>query len=359
MVVVCPHPENMAPGQRLKYEQYFDYFRANKIEVTVKPFMSVRFQNIIYKKGYFFEKTFWTFHGYVKRFIFLFSLKKYDLTYIFLWVTPFGPPVFEWLYRILSKKVIFDIDDLVYLPGVKSSVNPFVSGLKGRNKPIFLMKKADHVITCTPYLDEFVRQFNLRTTDISSTINTNKYKPRQDYSIYGRKVILGWSGSHSTSKYLYLLEPVFRTLQQNKIQFKLMVMGDNSFHIDGIDIEAFPWKEQYEIDIISKFDIGLYPLPDEKWVYGKSGLKALQYMAAGIPTIATAIGTNFRIIENNINGLLVNTQEEWVDCIGKLIEDETLRKRLGQKGAEIVERQFSVNANKSTYLSILQKVLAT
>ena len=81
-------------------------------------------------------------------------------------------------------------------------------------------------------------------------------------------------------------------------------MGDENFKIDGVEVEAIPWKESYEIEVIKKFDIGLYPLPDEPWVYGKSGLKALQYMAAGVPTIATAIGTNFRIIENGVDGFL-------------------------------------------------------
>ena len=129
MLVICPHPENMVPGQRLKYEQYFNHFRENNIDVVVKPFMNVRFQEIVYKKGYFFEKIYWTLVGYWKRFFLLFSIRKYDLSYIFLWVTPFGPPLFEWMVCKLSKKIIYDIDDLVYLPESKSSVNNLISGL--------------------------------------------------------------------------------------------------------------------------------------------------------------------------------------------------------------------------------------
>ena len=358
MIVICPHPENMAPGQRLKYEQYFDYFRENNIAITVQPFMSVRFQKIVYKKGNFPEKIFWTIYGYIKRFFLIFSLRKYDLTYIFLWVTPFGPPFFEWIYTTISRKVIYDIDDLVYLPESKSNANKLVAGLKGRRKPIFLMCKADHVITCTPYLDSFVRQYNPKTTDISSTINTGKYRSVKNYSIDNRKIILGWSGSHSTSKYLYLLDAVFRKLMNEGCDFKLLVMGDESFKIEGIDVEALPWKESYEADVIRRFDIGLYPLPDEQWVYGKSGLKALQYMAAGVPTIATAIGANFRIIENGVNGFLVKTTEEWISCIRRLSKDKELRIQIGEKGMETVENRFSINANKEIYLSILHKVLA-
>lgn len=354
MLVVCPHPENMVPGQRLKYEQYFGYFRENNIEVVVKPFMSVRFQQIVYKKGRFLEKVMWTVIGYIKRFFLLFKIPSYDVSYIFLWVTPFGPPFFEWLYCKLSRKVIYDIDDLVYLPGVKSDVNPFISGLKGKNKPLFMMKKADHVITCTPYLDNIVRKYNQNTTDISSTINTEAYRPKENYSINQDKVILGWSGSVSTIKHLKVLEPVFRLLQKEGIPFKLLVMGDENFRMDGIEVEALAWKESYEVDVIKRFDIGLYPLPDEQWVYGKSGLKALQYMAAGIPTIATAIGTNFRIIEDDHNGFLVSDNDEWITRLKQLILDKDLRERIGKKGVEVVENKFSIHANRDTYLSIIR-----
>jgi glycosyltransferase involved in cell wall biosynthesis len=358
ILFICPHPENVAPGQRLKYEQYFDYLRQSGFELTIKPFESTRFWKIKFKRGpfIFLEKIFWTIIGYIKRFFLLFSIPGYDVVYVFLWVTPLGPPFFERLVAKISKKMIYDIDDLIFLKNT-SMESRFIDSLKGRKKPVFLMKKADHVITCTPYLDEFVRKYNPETTDISSTINTEKYLPKKDYSIDKDKIILGWSGSVSTTIHLKVLEPVFQKLKEEGIPFKLLAMGDERFYIEGIEIEALPWKESYEIDVISRFDIGLYPLPDKQWVYGKSGLKALQYMAAGIPTVATAIGTNFRIIENNVNGFLVTTESEWIEALKLLMKDEATRRRIGEKGREIVATKFSINANKDVYKGILLKVI--
>ncbi len=169
--------------------------------------------------------------------------------------------------------------------------------------------------------------------------------------------MLGWSGSHSTSKYLRLLKPVFLKLKEENIPFRLLVMGDENFNMEGIEVEALPWKESYEVEVIGRFDIGLYPLPDEQWVYGKSGLKALQYMAAGIPTIATAIGANFRIIENGVNGFLASGDAEWLKYIHALAGDENLRRQIGRAGAVNVRNKFSIEANKDIYLSIINSLI--
>jgi glycosyltransferase involved in cell wall biosynthesis len=353
ILVICPHPVGYAPGQRLKYEQYFDTFREAGYDITVSPFMSEVFQKIVYKKGKFLQKAFWTFAGYLRRVYDLFRIRKYDVVYTFLWVVPFAPPVFEKLTRKLARKMIYDIDDLVFL-NPPSSTNPLIHYLRSSKNHISLMKSADHVITCTPYLDSFVRKYNQNTTDISSTINTDLYRPKTDYSVK-EKFIVGWSGSHSTSKYLHLLDDVFRELVKTH-SFKLLVMGDENFSLEGVEVEALPWKESYEVEVISRFDIGVYPLPDEEWVLGKSGLKALQYMSVGIPTVATGIGTIFRIINNSENGFLVNTNEQWKSVLSSLMDDQQLRECVGRKAADTVEKNYSINANKSVYLSILEEL---
>jgi L-malate glycosyltransferase len=353
LLILCPNPVGHAPGQRLKYEQYFSHFSESGYEITVSPFISEAFQRIVYKKGNLVRKVFYTLAGYGRRILDLFRMPEYDIVYAFLWVAPFAPPVFEKLTRRLAKKLIYDIDDLVFLTP-PSSTNPLVHYLKSPRNHIYLMKTADHVITCTPYLDQFVRKYNNRTTDISSTINTDLYKPKIDYTVKD-KFTIGWSGSHSTSKYLHLLDDIFKELAE-KYDFKLLVMGDADFHIPGVEVEALPWKEDYEVKVISRFDIGVYPLPDEEWVLGKSGLKALQYMALGIPTIATAIGTIFRIIQDNENGFLVTSNDQWKQRIVQLMQDVQLRERIGRNASNAVECFYSVNANKSKYLSVLDSL---
>ena len=168
-------------------------------------------------------------------------------------------------------------------------------------------------------------------------------------------MVLGWSGSHSTSQYLYLLESVLQNIS-NARSIKILVIGDASFNIDGIELEALPWSESTEVDDLRRIDIGLYPLPDEPWVYGKSGLKALQYMALGIPTVASAVGMTFKVIEDGVSGFLVKDDREWITTITRLIDDPALRERIGKASRSRVLDTYSVKVNQSTYLSIFKEV---
>lgn len=354
ILVLCPHPEGYVPGQRLKYEQYFSSWRSNGFEVTVKPFFNEATQKVLYKKGHFLQKVGGTLGSYCRRLAQLFTIPQYDIVYVFLWVTPFGPPLMEWLVSKLAKKMVYDIDDLVYIK--HSKAEPWYAlFLKGRNKPMFLMKKADHVITCTPYLDEYARKFNPNTTDISSTINTDTYVPVNKYENTDSPIVLGWSGSHSTIRMLKTIAPVFLALKK-QIRFKLLIMGSTDFELEGVDVETMEWSEEKEIPTLQKMDIGLYPLPNEEWVLGKSGLKALQYMALGIPPIATNIGCTNRVIEDGVSGFLVSADQEWIDKIVLLANDPALRKTMGMAARERVERYYSIKANEAVYLSILQSV---
>lgn len=350
ILVLAPYPLHCAPSQRLKYEQYYVHWREGGYTVDTRSFVSPALWNILYKPGNWLLKFYFTLTGYFRRLGHLFLIHRYDVVYVHLWVTPLGIPLFEWMTRLLAKRLVYDIDDLIFL-GHVSEANQWTLRFKGRAKAIYLMKKADHVITCTPILDEFVRKFNKRTTDISSTINTEEYTPKPDHSLKG-KPVLGWSGSHSTSKFLHLLDKVLQEVHR-EIPFKLLVIGDESFKLEGVELEAMEWPGPQEVKQLQRIDIGLYPLPDERWVLGKSGLKALQYMGLGIPVVASARGANFRIIEDGKNGFLVKSEEEWKERILNLLRSESLRRSMGMAGREVVEKQFSLKVNAPRYLKAL------
>jgi glycosyltransferase involved in cell wall biosynthesis len=337
----------------LRFEQYYSYFAENGYDLATSSFVHEQFWNIIYKPGHVLRKAWYTVWGYLRRIRDLLSLRCYDIVYLHLWATPLGPPVVEFAVRQLAKRLIYDIDDMIFLD-VSSRANPLINKLRGRRKPLYLMKQADHVIVGTPALESIARQYNRNVTDISATICTAVYVPSNRYGNED-SIVLGWSGSHSTSQYLYLLNEVFRRLA-GRLRFRCLVIGDPDFVMEGVDCEAIPWNEASEVRDLQRIDIGLYPLPDDPWVHGKSGGKAVQYMALGIPTIATDIAANRRIIEDSVSGFLVRTDDEWLDRIEKLAKCPELRSRIGHAAREVVVRRFSVNSNRDTYLSVLRSV---
>ena len=103
-----------------------------------------------------------------------------------------------------------------------------------------------------------------------------------------------------------------------------------------------PWSEATEVPLIQTFDIGIMPLTDTPWARGKCGYKLIQYMACGLPVIASPVGVNADIVEHGVNGFLADTEEEWAQAISTLLNDRELRRRMGAAGRKKVEAEYSL-----------------
>ena len=154
-----------------------------------------------------------------------------------------------------------------------------------------------------------------------------------------------------------IVEPFLKDLAKIR-KFKLRIIGNFDYHIDKVDYETIQWTKKTEIEDLTKIDIGFYPLNmDTEWVSGKSGLKALQYMALGIPTIATNIGNVSSIIEHMKNGILVNNNQEWLESFLKLMDSPELRKKIGIAGRKTVIDNYSTEILTNKYLKVLKSNL--
>ena len=140
-----------------------------------------------------------------------------------------------------------------------------------------------------------------------------------------------------------------------KYDFVLKIFGaGETINIPGVKVENYDWHLEKEVEYFQFIDIGIYPLIDTLWVRGKAGFKAIQYMAVGVPVVASLIGMNKEIIKDGVNGYLARTEKEWIEKISKLMEDSNLRKKIGLEGRKTVEEKFSVKANVHTYLDIIK-----
>lgn len=354
ILVLCPSPFGTNPGQRLKYEQYFESWKEAGYDVTVSSFQTQRFWDIIYKPGHIPEKIFWTIFGYLRRLLDLFRIPFYDGLYIFMSVTPFGPPIFETLVATLNKKIIFDVEDMAFMPNA-SEANKWIVKLKGSTKYFYLMKKAKFVITSSVGLTEFVKKYNENAIDITATFNTDRFLPVKDFS--NKEVTtIGWTGSHSTVPYLHILDNVFRQVAQKR-KIKVLVISNSHYECEGVNVENIPWREATEVEDLHKIDIGVYPVPKEPWVLGKSGCKTITYMSIGIPSVSTCYGNVVRtVVTDKESGFLADSEQEWVDLLIDLIDNVSLRQRIGENARKRAEEFFSVKANRKIYLEVFAKV---
>jgi len=136
-----------------------------------------------------------------------------------------------------------------------------------------------------------------------------------------------------------------------------MMIGTPAYECAPIDVEAMRWRADSELEDLSAIDIGVMPLPDDRWSKGKCGLKALQFMALGIPTVCSPVGVNTDIIQDDENGFIAGTEDEWVEKLSRLLRSAELRQRLGQAGRATVEQKYSAITQSPRVHEIFKSVL--
>ena len=353
ILVLCPYPQGVAAGQRLKYEQYLDDWRAAGFEVTVSSFMDQRLWDAAYAPGRRAAKLWGTLRGHARRMRDLARIGRYDIVYISMWVTPFGSSWAERMVRRRARALVYDIEDnLLADDGAPAGLR---QRLKGKGKARFLLERADHVITASPFMVDRYRQRNAKgaVTLIYPSVDTDEFRPREGRG-EGRPVI-GWTGTFSSVPYLDLLRPVLRELA-SRVDYKLVVIGNFDWSLPGVDLEVLTWSREAEVAQMQRLDIGLYPLPNDDWVLGKAGLKVIQYMAFGIPSVSSAIGTAIHQVTDGEDGFLVDSDTEWLEVLERLCRNPDERARVGRAARAEAVTHYSRQATGKQYLTVLDTV---
>jgi len=292
--------------------------------------------------------------GLVRRFAAVKKARDYDLVYILREAALLGPPVFERMVHKTGVPIVYDFDDAIFV-SYRSPSNGYLSYLKFAGKTKTICGLASHVMVGNPYLADYARQFNDHVTVIPTTIDTKRYQVPSSRSSNGVPVI-GWTGSHSTVQHLDTLRGALKKLAARE-KFRLRVIGTPVYELAPIDVEAMRWRAKTEVDDLRPIDIGVMPLPEDKWSKGKCGAKALQFMGMGIPTVCSPVGVNTEIIQDDQNGFLARTEDEWVDKLTRLLRSAELRHRLGQAGRATVEEKYSAISQAPRVYEIFKSVL--
>lgn len=352
ILFVVPYPTDKAPSQRFRFEQYYTLLDREGIQYDVKPFLTNKIWDILYLPGRFPKKAMAILGGLFRRFFLLFGLKKYDYIFIHREATPIGPAFFEYFAsRWLKKKIIYDFDDAIWIPNY-SEANSFFSFLKGYSNVRHICRYAWKVSCGNEFLCDFARQFNRSVVYNPTTIDTDNYHNRiKDQS--ANSFVIGWTGSHSTIRYISEIIPVLQELE-NKYNFTFRVISDLRPEFKLKSLEYVKWKKDSEIDDLLGFSVGIMPLVDDKWANGKCGFKALQYMSLGIPALVSPVGANTRIVDHKVNGYICNTSEDWKNALEELLQNRALLLEMSNQTRKKIIDHYSVKSNSRNFINLFQ-----
>lgn len=350
IVVLAPYPKGTAPSQRFRFEQYWTELEQEH-DLEFHAFIDDKLWKTLYQPGKHLLKVWLMLGAFFRRFRLLSTIRKADFVFIHREASQVGPPIFEWIIaKVLRKKYIYDFDDALWKPNY-SEVNSTFQRLKAYWKIKYIIRWAETVTAGNEYLMAYARQYNSNVVYLPTTIDTNYHKTEAKKN--SNQIRIGWTGTHTTMQYLPLIEQINPLLhQQDRIIWT--IISNQKPDLNLANLEFIQWKKETEIEDLSTFDIGIMPLEDNEWSKGKCGFKALQYMALGIPTVLSPVGTNLEIVTDGKNGLFATSAEQWAEKINHLIDDTDFRESLAQNGLKRIQEQYSTQAQWPTYQKLFQ-----
>lgn len=316
----------------MRFEQFVPALAELGIDVEIAPLLRDGYLERLYSKRS--KAVGQIFGDYLRRLPSILQARRFDLLWIEKELFPDLPGGVERLLALFNIRYVVDYDDAIF-HNYDLSTNPWRRMLG--NKIDAVMRNASLVVCGNNYLaDRAVSAGARRVEVVPTVIDMTRYTVRP--SACTNKMVVGWIGSASTVKYLDIVMPALRALT-DEYPAQLRVIGAE-FSAPGIDVDCRPWSEGDEVRQIQEFDIGIMPLLDSPWERGKCGYKLIQYMACGVPVVASPVGVNEVIVEDGASGYLAGDQKAWLDAFKRLASEPEKRKVFGARGRQLVEERY-------------------
>jgi glycosyltransferase involved in cell wall biosynthesis len=351
ITALVPYQPDTAPSQRFRIEQWMPWLAEAGVDVELHPFAGPELAALLQQSGRTLRKTVLTLAGFARTARTAASLPRDRIVLVHRAACLAGPPIVERMLRARRNPLLYDFDDAIFKLHTSAS-NRAAAWLKQPGKTATICQISDHVVVGNSYLADWARRHNPCVSIIPTSIDTDRCRPRAS-SQAGGQIIVGWTGSSTSQTYLEAFTPMLRNLVAAR-DIELRVLSTRQPLLPGVPHTWRPWSPATEASEVAAFDIGIMPMPDEEWALGKCALKALQYMAAAVPPVASAIGANREVIEHGRNGLLVSTTQEWLEAIATLAERPDLRRQIGLAGRRTVEEEYSMRRSAARFASVVR-----
>jgi glycosyltransferase involved in cell wall biosynthesis len=241
------------------------------------------------------------------------------------------------LLRRMNRKIIYDFDDAVMFKNSLSK-NPY--SLRRTMSFKRMLRYTDLVIAGNMFLKEEAEKYHKNVKVLPTPIDAERYMGK----IYGESdaVNIGWIGDHGSIHYMESYKDVWEAMGRKYRNVVLTIICDTFIETQNISLTKIPWSYEREVGDLMNIDIGVMPLFDDLWSRGKCGFKIIQYLGVGIPTVCTPVGINRDVVEDGVNGLWAVTKDEWIEKLSMLVEDASLRAKMGAEGRKKIMEHYTV-----------------
>lgn len=332
----------------MRFYQYIPWLKAEGISITVSPLFSDEYVHNLQKNR---KNPLEILKAFPRRIKAMLGNRNFDLLWIEKEALPWLPGWVEKALLAGSIPYVLDYDDAVFHYYDRHR-NSAIRAMLASKHPS-LIQGAAMVIVGNAYLADFARKAGAERVEIMPTvIDLARYPFPMPMRVESDgPPCVGWAGQRATASFLVPYAPLFKRMALDG-EARFVAIGIDADEL-GLPMESIKWTEQSEVASFSCFDIGIMPLTDGFFERGKCGYKLIQYMACGLPVVASPVGFNREIVEHGVSGFLAETPEQWEKALTILLSDVNLRQSMGQVGRKIVERKYCLEVTAPSLSRLL------
>ena len=239
----------------------------------------------------------------------------------------------------LKKRIVYDFDDAVMFKNSLSK-NPY--SLRRTMSFKRMLHYTDLVIAGNEFLKQEAEKYHRHVKVLPTPVDAERYREKTYYK--SEIVNMGWIGDHGSIHYMESYKDVWEAMGRKYKNVVLTIICDTFIQTKDISLRKVQWNYEREIDDLMSLDIGVMPLLDDLWSKGKCGFKIIQYLGVGVPAVCTPVGINRDVVEDGVNGLWASTKDEWIEKLSTLVEDVSLREKMGIEGRRKIMDMYTVQA---------------